>query len=405
MTDKLRIVFVDDEPHVLRGLKRSMHEMVEVWDMAFFPSGAEALAWLNDHEADVLVSDMRMPHMDGAQFLDAARRRHPQTIRVILSGYAEAGAVLKTVDLAHIYLAKPCDPMTLAAAIARPLELRRFLADPGLRAAIGGLSSLPSLPARLRALMTELTRADASAASVADIIAGDLAMTAEILKLTNSAYFGIGQPVSSVLQAVRTLGLETIQTLVLKTAVFRRFSGSSQVAPFLNGLNRHGLSLSRLAKRIALAIGANNAVSEAASCAALLSSVGALVLLDCHGDSYLKVLTTVGPDRPVHMAEIAAYGVHHGHVGAYLLGLWGFRDDVVEAVAHAPAPGQAGHYDNLLLTVVHLAQALGPTFPPLPRDVPDIRHPDSDYLARVGLLPALPELSELAKTVAAEVSP
>lgn len=403
MNNKIRICFVDDEPNILQGLKRFMRSMADDWETEFHLSGEAALlSMIQGGPFDVVVSDMRMPGMDGAALLAQVRRDYPESVRVILSGYADNDSIMRTISPAHIYLAKPCDGESLRDAIRHPLALRRLLSSDNMRRALGGLDSLPSLPDLFYLLEQELRSPHASAASVAAIIASDTAMTAEILKLTNSAYFGIGRPVSTVLQAVRTLGLETIQTLAVKTAIFRRFAGSARVTPFLQGLNRHGLGLTRLAKDIAIAMRTSDAVTEAAGCAALLSNVGALVLLDSHGDDYLNVLTKVTPDHPVHQAEIDAYGIHHGHVGAYLLGLWGFTDRVVEAVAHAPAPSQAGHHGNDLLTIVHLARSLGPAFPPLPTGVHDIRHLDSAYLGKTGLVPLLPHLTQLAETLATE---
>lgn len=406
MTDKTRICFVDDEPNILQGLKRFMRPMVGEWEMEFHLSGESALfSMAQNGPFDVVVSDMRMPGMDGAALLARIRQDYPETIRVILSGYADSEAVLRTIGPAHLYLAKPCEGESLREAIRHPLALRRLLSSDAMRRALGGLESLPSLPDLFIRLDTELVSPHCSAASVAAIIGSDTAMTVEILKLTNSAYFGIGQRVNSVLQAVRTLGLETIQTLMVKTAIFRLFSGSPQVAPYLEGLNRHGLELSRLAKTMAAALGATTAQAEAAGCAALLSNVGALVLLDCHGDAYLRTIAQAGPQSSVHALEMAAYGVHHGHVGAYLLGLWGFSDHMVEAVAHAPQPSLAGHTDNLLLSAVHLARALGPAFPPLPQGVDEGRRLDSAYVHQAGLVSKLPQLTKMAQTISAEETP
>lgn len=404
MTDKTRVCFVDDEPNILQGLKRFMRPMVNEWDMEFHLSGDSALYSMVQNGAfDVVVTDMRMPGMDGAALLAHIRQDYPETIRVILSGYADSDAILRTIGPAHLYLAKPCDGESLRDAIRHPLALRKLLSSDSMRRALGGLESLPTLPDLFASLDRELHSPTCSTASVARIIGSDTAMTAEILKLTNSAYFGIGHQVTSVLQAVRTLGLETIQTLVVKTAIFRRFAGNPRVMPYMEGLNQHGLALSRLAKRTAAALGCPDPVIDSSGCAALLGNIGALVLLDCHGEDYVRVLAQMAPDRAIHQAELDAYGVHHGHVGAYLLGLWGFSDRMVEAVAHAPSPGQAGHADNMLLTVLHLTRALGPPFPPAPQGERETRPIDVPYLAKAGLLDHLPHLTALARAATAEV--
>lgn len=379
MTDKLRIVFIDDEPHVLRGLRRSMHEMDGQWQMEFFDAGSAALDWLDRNEVDVVVTDMRMPGIDGAQVLAGVRKRHPQAIRVILSGYAETASVLKTVEQAHIYLAKPCDPQTLKAAITRPLALRRFLSDPALLSVIGGLSNLPSLPGVITQLMAELARPDSSTASVAAILGRDMAMTAEILKLTNSAFFALSAQVTSALQAVKTLGLETVQSLAMHVGLFRQLD--SHASPtLLDGLTRYSLQTAALAEAVALADGADETMAKAAYCAAMLSPIGSLVLLDHAPDRYAQAMAQIGPDLNHTQAEQKAFGTSHPIVGAYLLGLWGFSDAIVEAVAFAAVPATAPTPDNPVLLAAHVAQALGPTFPLLPAQMQPPNKLDMAYL-------------------------
>ena len=247
--------------------------------------------------------------------------------------------------------------------------MRRLLADPGLRAAIGNVSNLPSPPDLFLKIGAELRSPHASAASVAALLAKDVAMTAEILKLTNSAFFGLGARVTTPLQAVRTLGLDTIQTLVLKVGLFRQFGGRDSLAPHLEGLNAYSLSLSRLAEAIAGEMGADEATAKAAQCAAMLSSIGCLVFVDHDCCKCEEALAGVKEGVSLAEAERATFGATHHLVGAYLLGLWGFSDAVVEAVAFADEPGRSPGPGNPVLTAVHAAAALGPRFPLLPQGV------------------------------------
>src|SRR5512145_1423172 len=122
MDARIKVLFVDDDLNILSGLKRLMRGCSD-FDARFCLGGEEALALMASEHMDAVVSDMRMPHMDGAEFLGRVRARTPGTIRVILSGYADAESVLRTVGPAHLYLAKPCDPATLMQAIARPVAL------------------------------------------------------------------------------------------------------------------------------------------------------------------------------------------------------------------------------------------------------------------------------------------
>ena len=125
--EKMRVLFVDDEPNVLKGLKRSLRPMRHEWDMVFVSSGRDALEALDGEPFQAIVSDMRMPEMDGAQLLNEVLRRHPEVIRIILSGYSDREMIMRAVGATHQYLSKPCDPDTLRSAVNGALQLRMLL--------------------------------------------------------------------------------------------------------------------------------------------------------------------------------------------------------------------------------------------------------------------------------------
>lgn len=402
----LRVLFVDDESHVLRGLRRSMAGMDSQWDMTFCTSGAEALEVMRTVPPfDVVISDMRMPTMDGAEFLDIVRQRHPETIRVILSGYAETSSILRTVGPAHIYLAKPCSAEALVEAISRPLSLKRMLSAPKLRAILAGLSNLPSLPDLFFQLDAELRSPQCSAKSVAALVDRDMAMTAELLRLTNSAYFTVSAPVTTTLQAVRTIGLETVQILVLQMGIFRQFAGSAAVAPILEGLTNYCLAIARLAEGIALSMGGAPPAAKSAHCAALLSRIGMLVLLDAYPREYGRLMAEAPPDLSLHQAEEQMFGANHAQIGAYLLGLWGFATPLVEAVVFAPAPSACRIYDNDALTALHAAMGLGPSLGScLPREVHGTPRLDMAYLIEARKDGLVADWRQLASDLSAEIA-
>jgi CheY-like chemotaxis protein len=103
-----RILFVDDEPSLLSGLKRSLRPLKNVWDMHFYEGGTEALEALALDPYDVVVSDLRMPKIDGLQLLTEVRRLYPQSLRITLSG-SEQELILRAAGIAHQCLLKPCD--------------------------------------------------------------------------------------------------------------------------------------------------------------------------------------------------------------------------------------------------------------------------------------------------------
>ena len=189
----IRILFVDDEKNILDGLRRAMHCMRSEWDMSFAASGAEALESLSRAPADVIVTDMRMPGMNGRDLLFEVKRLYPEAVRFILSGYANKTSIMEVVGSAHQYLSKPCEAITLKAAITRSFALRGLLQDERLVQKIGRIDTLPTLPGTYQRIVACLRGPDPELAEIAGIISSDVVMTAMILKLANSAFFGAGK--------------------------------------------------------------------------------------------------------------------------------------------------------------------------------------------------------------------
>ncbi len=208
-----RLLFVDDEPMVLDGLRRSLHSMRREWQMRFAPSAAAALEALQQEPYDAVVSDMQMPGMDGAELLEQVRQRHPDVVRVILSGQASREAVYRSIDPAHQYLSKPCNLQELISRLGLAFPMRDRLCNPVLKTAISRMHSIPSMPALYDELTNSLHSKDPSLGQIAKIISRDMAMAAKILQLANSAFVGNSGRVSSVPQALSLIGTETLRTL------------------------------------------------------------------------------------------------------------------------------------------------------------------------------------------------
>jgi HD-like signal output (HDOD) protein len=383
MEQRVRVAFVDDEAVKLTSLRRTMLAMLDEWEMAFFTNGPDLLRRLAEESFDVVVADQRMPGMDGPALLDEISRLYPEMMRVILSGPADNASIFRTVGPAHIYLSKPCEPASLAQAITRRMTLRAVMRGSEMLTLLNSLSKLPSAPKLFLDLVAELRSPRCSAATVANIIKRDVAMTAELLKLTNSSYYSTSSTVSAPLQAVRILGLEIVQTLVLQLGIFRQFQGSDDMARQIDQLNAYSQALGDLAERVALAAGETDSVAKAAHCAALLSSIGSLVLLNEKHEDYCAALASVGPDRLLHVAERETFGADHTLIGAYLLGLWGFSDAIIEAITFSHRPSACVSAINPVLTALHVARAVGPPFPLLPKTKATPLPLDQGYISNV----------------------
>jgi len=217
---KTTALFVDDEPNILSGLKRMLRVMREQMDFYFAESGREALEILAGQRIDVIVSDMRMPGMDGATLLTTVQERYPHVVRIMLTGHADEEAILRTVGVVHQFLAKPAAPDSLKAVLLRACALQELMQNDQLKSLVTSLGKLPSLPAIYAELQRKLLDPDCSIGEVAAIIEKDMAMSAKVLQLVNSAFFGLYKHIDSTIRAVNLLGLDTVKTLVLGVGVF-----------------------------------------------------------------------------------------------------------------------------------------------------------------------------------------
>ncbi len=355
------VLFVDDDENVLMGLRRMLHPMRASWEMVFVDSAEKALAAMAERPFDVVVSDLRMPGVDGAELLTIISKTYPASVRIILSGYAEEEAILRTAGPAHRYLSKPCGFECMVEAVTSAVALRRFLDDEGLRHLVSSLHSLPSPPDVFLALLEELRSKNASSASVAQILSRDVAMTAETLKLTNSAFFGLPTRITDLKDAVRLLGLDTIKALTLMAGIYSRYSGDAATAAIIRRLGNRSLGVGMVARTIAELERLDQASIQEAMCAGVLAHVGVLVLVANFPLRFRRAVNQVENGvQPIFAAEREVFGASHTELSAYLLGLWGFVDTVVEAVAHHHEPRRYKGQSKLV-GIVHCAQALAKT--------------------------------------------
>ncbi len=390
-----KILFVDDEPKVLQGLQRMLRPMRHEWEMSFAENGGQALEVLHEKPFDVIVSDMRMPGMDGAELLKRVMEQFPQMVRIILSGQSEQEMILRAMRCTHQFLSKPCDPELLKATVSRAFALRDLLADETLKQLVLRIQSLPSLPSIYVELTQALQSPDTSIKSIAEIVSRDVAMTAKILQLVNSAFFGLREPVSSPAQATSLLGLETIRALALSVQVFSQFDQAILPDFSLSALWSHSLNVGRLSKEICKSASRDRKMCDEALVAGLMHDTGKLVLAGNLPKQYAEALTLARQERiALEQAEQSVFGAGHSSVGAYLLGLWGMPDSTVEAVAFHHQPSQCLSQSFSVLTAVHVANSLdheqsAGADAALPSPL------EEDYLARLGLTEGLSSWREI----------
>ena len=396
------VLFVDDDPNVLAALKRMLRSLREEWDVGFADSGDAALQYMAERNVDVIVTDMRMPGMNGAQLLEQVVDLHPGTVRIALSGQSNQELLMRVAGLAHQYLSKPCDTDTLKATIRRSLALRDHYDNETINRLVSRMNSLPSLPNNYQEVMAEIRAPEPSLKKVAEIISRDAAMTAKVLQLVNSAFFGIPRRITNPLQAVTLLGLQTVNGLILAAGVFSQMDKLQMASFSADDLVDHSLQVANLAKQIVGCHKADEILSNDAFVAGVLHDVGKLVLAVNFPKQYaeaLKVSKECG--YALSNLEREAFGADHADVGGYLLGLWGLPSALIEAVAFHHEPARAQSVAFTPLTAVHVANACSYMDAVMPNPVSKI---DEAYLQSIGVAGELPAWRAAAeKTLGAGV--
>lgn len=388
------ILFVDDDEYLLDGLRDALRPQRKRWAMTFVPSGPAALAVLEAQPHNVIVSDLRMPGMDGAALLARVRELDAAAVRIVLSGQAELEMLARAAGVAHRLMAKPCEIDDLVELIDRSCALQELIMRVEARRRRGGSSSLPSVP-RMYARLTELLASgDATAQDAAAIVEEDIALAAKVLQLANSAYFGRRQTVSRLRDAVAYLGLDALRALALSAAVFQEFKVDPPIAGFdIEALQHHSTRVARLAEAIA----AEQGSKQDAFAAGLLHDVGLLVLAVEDPDTLAETIARAHQEqRPYDEVEKERNFCGHAEIGAHVLALWGLPHTVTDAVArhhHPPPPGAP--FDTTAMT--YIANALvWETESKLSPEVPPAPGLDAEYAQRAGIGSSVARWRELA---------
>jgi HD-like signal output (HDOD) protein/CheY-like chemotaxis protein len=355
----LRVMFVDDESRILQGLQRMLRPLREAWDMHFVQSGLIALAKMEEAPFDVVVSDMRMPGMSGAELLTEVMKSHPSTVRILLSGHSDQDLVYRTIGPTHQCLSKPCDADLLKATVQRAVTLHRMLESKAMRELAGSMSSMPSLPSLYLELVQLIQQPSTSTTDIGELVGKDIGMAAKVLQLVNSAFFGLRRTVASPVEATNLLGVETIRSLVLSVQAFSQLEvvESEHFSP--THLWKHSMATAALAKRIAASQEVTRMQVEESFMAGMLHDIGRLVLMCNLPQQYGAVMERARREgRRLEEVEQEMLGATHAEIGAYLLGLWGISDPIIEAVAYHHHPRTSTNRGFSALTAVHVANVL-----------------------------------------------
>ena len=348
-----RLLFVDDAPEILSAIRRSFFD--SEYDVLTAESGMSALDILKTTEISLIVSDLRMPEMDGYQLLAAVKREYPHVIRIILSGYSDEKLVLKALqkNIAKVYLLKPWDNDVLRKLVDQLFCTEDLLRSSNVLSLINNVGELPTLKQSYRNILSLIDQ-DAEIPEIIRSIETDQSIAAKILHIANSAFYGLRT--GSVAKAVRYLGLNTMRSLVLTTPIMDVFSkprrGNNFAEEQLAVAMRTNRILSLIYERYL-----HKKMDDMSSIAGLMHNVGKTLLYTIYQKKYcalVKEATAVG--RNIMDAERDVFGVSYSEVGGYLLQWWDMPFAMVEAAVYHNNPLDERIVNHELVMAVHLAK-------------------------------------------------
>ncbi len=358
-TGSARILLLADAADELAKLKALLSEAAP--DRTFFAAATqkEALAALEKHDFECVFCDLTAGPEVGAQFLQEIWKSRPRTVRFLLARSITPDLMVTCALGANHFLPKPLDALTVGAALSRADAINQFVRNDRIQSLVSRMRTLPSRPSLYIEVMRELRSPTASATTVGELVAKDLAISTKLIQVVNSAFYGLAQQVTDPAAAVLLLGLETTASLVLSIEAFARFDKVKPIYFSMDRVWKHSQAVASSAKRIAELLSNDSDIARNAFTAGLLHDIGKLALALNFEEQYHGALKLAEKQKlsPVEV-EAQVFGATHAETGAYLLAVWGLPLPIVEAVArhHAPASSLEKHFTAT--TALHIAERL-----------------------------------------------
>lgn len=346
----IKILFVDDEEQILKAIKRLFID--EEYQILTADSAAKALDILSNEKVDLIVSDIRMPQMDGFELFEHVKVRYPFIPRIALSGYADSEKIINAINsnLVKLYLVKPWDNTKFLQLIHSIITQELILKDKKVLAVINNFKSLPSIP-KVYTDVINLINNNADIEDIAKKIEHDQAITLKILHICNSAIYNV--KTTSISKAITFLGLNTVKYITLTSGIFNSFKIPSDT---LNGM-WHQTNLSNKISSIIFKDILNINAKETYTLAGLVYNVGALIMHEKYEDTYQKIDVVLKQNKSLDISDLekSLFGLTHQEIGAYLLKWWDMPQDIIEAALYHHDPLQPDVINKELVSVIHLA--------------------------------------------------
>lgn len=369
------------------------------WDVCAVGNGTQALDLLETSHFDAVIAELRLPDQSGTQLLEVVMEKKPSVSRFILADLTDRQAMLKCVGTAHQFLSKPCDHAKIEMALDRSSKIERWFGNPEVKALVTKMRKVPSPPTIYFQIVRELQSLAVSMENIGAIISQDMAVTAKLLQMVNSAAFGLQRPVSSPGEAVMYLGIETTKSLVLLAHTYSHFDRIPAHLFSVESLWRHSLAVGRLARAVARHEGCDGDGIDQSFTAGLLHDMGKLVLAANRPDEYAKIYhDKVEGGALLWEREFQAFGATHAEVGGWLAAIWGLPLEIIEALTLHHGPTKFLSQGFSPLAAVHVADVLEHEYSKAEEQEP-APNLDESFLANLGLADKIDSWRELCESM------
>jgi putative nucleotidyltransferase with HDIG domain len=367
MDAKVKLTLHDKNILVCRSASLKDEEIDTVadlnnWSVCRVDSAEKMLERIQQQHFDIIIVGVADNPEQMLAALMLVIQTSPNSIRIVVSGNLSPAIAARVSEVAHSSLPENCTDVQLSLSVEQALKVAGLIHKPEIRDFIGRIERLPSLPDIYEALNRALMSGQSSAREIAQIVERDPVMSAKVLQLVNSAFFGLERQIYRLNEAVTILGVRLIRDLTLASHLFEAFPQSSAWTSFsFSEIHSRSMLVARFAQDICRSVKADRHLQGQAFLAGLLHDFGMIVLASHDPEQYRMVMSKATElSQPLYVVEKMNIGVSHAEAGAYMLGLWNLPPKVIEAVLFHHFPGSSPSNDFQPLTAVHIADALLP---------------------------------------------
>ncbi len=345
-----KILFVDDEKQILRALKRLF--MNSKYEVMFSDNASDALELLKNEHFDLLITDIRMPEIDGIELLKQAKMSSPLTLRVALSGYTDNKKIYSALEenLVKHYIFKPWDNKELQLIIDKLFELEDVLSDKHLLNLINNLDELPTVP-DLYSQLCRMVEDSADIEAIAKKLEEDPSIASKLLRVANSAFYGA--KTGSISQAIMYIGLINVKNIVLTNGIFTSMGIDRDLQRTLwNHVSLTNKLMNAIYQKCLF-----KKIPNTFASAGLLHDIGRVIVYKYFMEDFKIVLTELEEKPDLNITDIEAdiMGVDHQRIGGYLLNWWDIPVPIVEAAVYHHDPMNEAVMNRELVSVIHIA--------------------------------------------------